>query len=65
MGKDRDKDIHDKAMKDSAKNEYKPPHEKPPLWDLVDPYSDKEIEERKSYREQWRDNRENIKRQRD
>jgi len=54
------KEIHDSAMEDSTANEYNPPHDTGVLSQLTGSVTDKDIEENKSYTEQWRANRDNM-----
>jgi len=59
---DHDK-IIEKAMRDSAKDEYNPPHDFPGGgW--LNNYSDEQIANQKLYKEVWRANRDNIAKQR-
>lgn len=55
--------IIDKAMRDSAKDHYDPPHNFPGGGWLND-HTAKQLAEKKLYQEVWRTNRENILKQR-
>ena len=57
-----DKKNQEKAREDSVNDKYDPPHQKPGGgW--VNNYSEKEINRIEEYKETWRDNKDNMDKQ--
>jgi hypothetical protein len=46
-----------KGFHDGRRNEWKPPHDRGVIGEILFPYKRDEIENRQSYREHWREGR--------